>query len=163
VGRSAHRRWQKRLRGRVVGGVAEVRCRGEVGFFGYAQGTRSAKEEGPGLIGVRAPGPPVRSAFAGDLQPLYACLGGCCPALGEGRWGPWASRRTGSTTASVVGYRYAFATAVTTATSTAAQSARGFAGVSRCGAPKRVTSAAVAGQAGTQRVNVPGARAECKQ
>src|SRR6185437_1621942 len=43
-----------------------------MGFFGYARGQQRKRRRPGFLIGVEAPGPPVRSACAGDLQLLYA-------------------------------------------------------------------------------------------
>ena len=125
-------------------GSALSSCR-EVGLFGYARAQRRKRRRPGFLIGVEAPGPLVRSACAGDLQLLYACPDGCCPALGEGRWSLWASQRIGSTTVNVVECRYAFAIVAITATFTVPGSARSFAGASRCAAPRRATNTAVAG------------------
>jgi hypothetical protein len=91
------------------------------------------------------PGPPMRSAWERQCAgPLCLPARALSSASGGSRWGRCGSRRTGSTTVSVVRFRCGSVNAAITATCTAPASARGSGAASRKGAVKRGISGAAA-------------------
>ena len=126
----------------------DARCRAERGAArstssGYA--APKNVERGPGVFDWRHyPGPPMRSAWERQCAgPLCLPTRALSSASGGSRWGRCGSRRTGSTTVSVVRCRCVSVNAAITGTCTALMDAQRSAAASRNGGLRRGIRGAV--------------------
>jgi hypothetical protein len=140
----------------MSGGVVPSAVRRRGAASGYA--AVKNVERGPGVFDWRHyPGPPMRSAWERQCAgPLCLPTRALSSASGGSRWGRCGSRRTGSTTVSVVRCRCVSVKAVITATCIAPGSARRSAAASRNGGHRRGIRGAITVRSGTPSDNAGG-------